>query len=102
MNQAALTDWMHEPARIGINHSRLSYLLVCNGGFDLWGYGAIQTHNGHQRGLLQDEFFDLLYYKGFREGALTCGCDFDKVFRPLFNQYIEQHNLQDEYKREPQ
>ena len=97
----AFKEWIK--TEIEINHEgkeikiprgdRLSYLIKSNGGFVVRGWGVIDVDPSvpWQRGLNQNEAFELMGYENLFRGGVLFGMfnPFDE-FKEYFNAYVER------------
>ena len=70
--------WMNEELDSGqIRCERVSWLVKCNGGFDVCGWGYIGYSGGaFQHGLEQNDAIELIQWKSYFDGIADFG-DFD-------------------------
>jgi len=87
-----------EPKKLP-RHQRLSYLIAANGGPNVKGWGVLSSHNGHQMGLEQSEAIELIQLNAFILGLDFLGVDTGKIFKPYFDQYVKDNDLQDLYEQ---
>lgn len=89
-------EWLKKPSPKGMPYyERISYLVLCNGGFIVGSWGMISYIDGYQHGLEQDEAIELMQWNAYFDG-ITCFSGFDayEEFRPFFEKYKEQYEKQ--------
>lgn len=94
------TEWLELPTKHRENtleaerevprHERISFLVACNGGWDVGGWGYISHSGGpFRRGLEQDEAITLVFYGGVFEGLTLAGVDSFTIFQPYYKKYYD-------------
>lgn len=92
--------WLNEPIDVQEidgsvvkkpRHERICWLVLCNGGFGVSGWGVTDNAGpgGHQRGLDQADALDLLQTASFLLGLGAAGVDWNTPLAPIFAAYRE-------------
>jgi hypothetical protein len=72
---------------------RLAYLLYCNGGFEVTGWGTTGYSGGiFKQGVTQDEALELIELNGVIGGASWYDLSFNTVFMPKMDAWIKELN----------
>jgi len=84
-------QWSHLPPTHPV-WWQLFYLIVCNGGWNVGGWGVISSMGGpFKQGLEQNEAIQLIYYKGWADGATVAGVDVYAALEQPFKRFITLH-----------
>lgn len=91
--KAKLAEWLNE--KVGESatprHERIAHLVACNRGFTVHQWGVIDFGIGpFQRGLLQPDALELMYYGAFLDGVVCVAGDPSDILEPLINDHVER------------
>lgn len=98
-----LTAWLNEPLDSGQKrYERITWLVKCNGGFVVRGWGIISNDGGPwEQGLDMQDAIDLIRWDAFFSALTFAGQPIGDAFKPLFDEYVARIEAQATTEKKP-